>query len=231
MSTIDVSKLLRPGLLHGVSVVLASGAPADEESLGTGVAYACAQLGARVGRCQLDPYRSLELEQDDVERAVERLFADAGSIELLVVDGASMFPRPDVVGGHNDARQALRACLDTSWTVTRAVVNRAFLPDRRGGRIVYLAPARDAGAHADAARAGLENLARTLSIEWARHGITTIAIVPGTSVTAGTSTPALTATSARHKAVVGEVAALTAYIASAAGAYFSGCLLDLSGGL
>ena len=139
--------------------------------------------------------------------------------------------RADVLGGHNDARQALRACLDASWTITRAVVNRAFLPSQRGGRIVYLAPAHDAGDHADAARAGLENLARTLSIEWARHGITTVAIAPGTGMVAGASTTASTATSARREVMVSQVAALTAYLASAAGAYFSGCLLDLSGGL
>ncbi len=81
----------------------------------------------------------------------------------------------------------------------------------KAGRIVYLAPAPDAGAPAPAACAGLENLARTLSIEWARHGITTVTVAPGVRTTAG------------------EVAALTAYLASPAGAYFSGCLLDLRG--
>jgi NAD(P)-dependent dehydrogenase (short-subunit alcohol dehydrogenase family) len=98
--------------------------------------------------------------------------------------------------------------------VTRAVVNRAFLLAERSppsGRIVYLAPASDAGEHAGAARAGLENLARTLSIEWARHGITLVTIAPGEATAAG------------------EVAALCAYLASPAGAYFSGCLLDLRG--
>ena len=90
------------------------------------------------------------------------------------------------------------------------IAERAFLPDSRGGRIVYIAPRSDAGEHADAACAGLENLARTLSIEWARHGITAVAIAPGLASAA-------------------EIAALTAYLASPAGAYFSGCLLDLRG--
>jgi citronellol/citronellal dehydrogenase len=117
---------------------------------------------------------------------------------------------------------ALRTCLDATWNVTRAVVNLAFLgaepssSDRPGSgsatrRIVYLAPASAAGEHAGAARAGLENLARTLSIEWARHGITLVTIAPGEATAAG------------------EVAALAAYLASPAGAYFSGCLLDLRG--
>jgi citronellol/citronellal dehydrogenase len=78
-----------------------------------------------------------------------------------------------------------------------------------GGKIVLLAPPPDAGPHAEAARDALENLARTLSIEWARHGIRITAITPGTATTAG------------------EVASLVAYLASPAGDYFSGCRFSL----
>ena len=223
MSTIDASELLRPGLLTGVSIMLA-GAPAQRatESLGAGVRRVCAGLGARVCECQLSPEVSLDVEGVGVERvaqeAVERAHAGADSLELLVVDGASVFAQARAAAGAPAAREALRACLDVSWNLTRAVAANCFLPDERGGRIVYLAPSPDAGEHADAARAGLENLARTLSIEWARHGVTAVTIAPGA---AGSSTKAA--------GVAGEVAALTAYLASPAGAYFSGCLLDLRG--
>ncbi|MGO9320859.1 MAG: SDR family oxidoreductase [Solirubrobacteraceae bacterium] len=220
MSTIDASELLRPGLLEGVSILLA-GAPAGKDahrSLGDAVRGACAGLGARVCECELSLDVSDGHDEAAIERAaedaVERALAGGGSIESLVVDSASVFARGGDSGGADgpggDAREALRVCLDSSWSVTRAVAGGAFLPDGRGGRIVYLAPPADGGEHADAARAGLENLARTLSIEWARHGVTTVAIAPGV-------------------ATAGEVAALTAYLASPAGAYFSGCLLDLSG--
>ncbi|HVE67771.1 MAG TPA: hypothetical protein VNB64_04245, partial [Solirubrobacteraceae bacterium] len=63
--------------------------------------------------------------------------------------------------------------------------------------------------HAEAARAGLENLARTLSIEWARHNVRIVAVHPGTHTSAG------------------EVAALTAFLASPAGEYYSGCRFSL----
>jgi NAD(P)-dependent dehydrogenase (short-subunit alcohol dehydrogenase family) len=229
MSTIDASALLRPGLLHGVSIVLAgapapapapAGAPGADagDSLGAAVGAACARLGASVSECELGFDGSLALEHTAVEQSVQHaldgLLADAHSVELLVVDGGSLFTharaRTHACSAAGEPGQALGACLDVSWNVTRAVANRAFLPNRGGGRIVYLAPSSDGGEHADAARAGLENLARTLSIEWARHGITAVAIAPGV-------------------ASAGEVAALTAYLASPAGAYFSGCLLDLRG--
>jgi NAD(P)-dependent dehydrogenase (short-subunit alcohol dehydrogenase family) len=135
---------------------------------------------------------------------------ELGSLDMLVVDGAGLF-----------AQRGLRTCLDATWNVTRGVVNHAFLRpdqsaepqqmDRGYRRIVYLAPPPHAGEQADAARAGLENLARTLSVEWARHRIAVVAIAPGKETAAG------------------EVAALCAYLASPAGAYFSGCLLDLRG--
>jgi NAD(P)-dependent dehydrogenase (short-subunit alcohol dehydrogenase family) len=193
-----------------------AGAPAGADagrSLGDVVREACAGLGARVCDCELSGEAPGGEEDGAIEDAVGRALADGASVEFLVVDSASVFA--GAIRRDGSAREALRDCLDSSWNATRVVANAAFMPDARGGRIVYLAPA-DAGEHADAARAGLENLARTLSIEWARHGITLVAIAPGAE-SVGVD-------------VAGEVAALTAYLASPAGAYFSGCVLDLRGG-
>ena len=63
----------------------------------------------------------------------------------------------------------------------------ALIEQQRPGRIVLVAPAEaggrhraadgaDARTHVRATRAGLENLARTTSIEWARYGITPVTI-------------------------------------------------------
>jgi NAD(P)-dependent dehydrogenase (short-subunit alcohol dehydrogenase family) len=228
-------------VLEGVSVLVA-GAPGEPRSeaggtagdagvgLGAAVAGACAALGASVSTCRPLSDRFDASEQAAADAAVADAVRVAGRIDLLAVDGADLFAHGLARGG--DGHAALRACMDGAWSATRAVVTGAFLPAAQGGaqpgageaaprvagehaarrgRIVYLAPAPDAGAYATAACAGLENLARTLSIEWARHGVTTVAIAPGAA------TPA------------GETAALTAYLASPAGAYFSGCLLDLRG--
>lgn len=166
---------------------------------------ACAALGAQVRTCAVAGEGS---DGDAIEDAIEQAIEELGGIELLVVDGTALFALAYTAQG---PRNALVGCLDKSWSVTRAVANRAFITRQAGGRIVFLAPASTAGAHTDAARAALENLARTLSIEWARYAITSVAIAPGATTTSG------------------EVAALTAYLASPAGAYFSGCLMDLGG--
>jgi NAD(P)-dependent dehydrogenase (short-subunit alcohol dehydrogenase family) len=113
--------------------------------------------------------------------------------------------------GSRPGTAQLGACMQATWAITRSVFNLALLPAGRGGRILYLAPPAGADEHSDAARAGLENLSRTLSIEWARHGVTAVTIAPGAATAPG------------------EVGALAAFLASPAGAYFSGCLLDLRG--
>ena len=80
-----------------------------------------------------------------------------------------------------------------------------------GGLVVLLAP-RPADAHAEAARAGLENLARTLSIEWARHGIRPVAILPGEATEAE------------------EVAELAAFLCAPEASFINGASLTMDGG-
>jgi NAD(P)-dependent dehydrogenase (short-subunit alcohol dehydrogenase family) len=101
----------------------------------------------------------------------------------------------------------VRAALDGAWLAIRAVA-AGWIATGDGGLVLLLAP-RPGDAHAEAARAGLENLARTLSIEWARHGIRPVALLSGARTEAG------------------EVAELAASLASPAGAYFTGCTFTL----
>jgi NAD(P)-dependent dehydrogenase (short-subunit alcohol dehydrogenase family) len=108
-----------------------------------------------------------------------------------------------------DAAAALREALERAWIVARAVATGALIEAEHPGKIVLVAPAPDAGAHAEAVRSGLENLARTLSVEWARHGITAVAIEPGSGTTDA------------------ELAELICFLVSPAGDYVSGCRLDL----
>jgi NAD(P)-dependent dehydrogenase (short-subunit alcohol dehydrogenase family) len=114
--------------------------------------------------------------------------------DVLVWDGAAAFASSSGVA-------AVRAALEDGWDAIRDAMADGLL-------IVLLAPP-PGDAHAEAARAGLENMARTLSIEWARRGIRPVAVTPGV------------ATSAE------EVAELVAFLASPAGSYFSGCRFDL----
>ncbi|HEY5429768.1 MAG TPA: hypothetical protein VIK04_11670 [Solirubrobacteraceae bacterium] len=99
--------------------------------------------------------------------------------------------------------------LELAWRAARAVTTGALIEAGGPGRLLFVAPPPGAGPHTDAARAALENLARTVSVEWARFQITAVALTPGAMTTDG------------------ELAELVAYVLSPAGGYLSGCRLDL----
>jgi citronellol/citronellal dehydrogenase len=173
---------LREGLLAGRAVLTAPVTPLTDR---------CAALGAEIGVLEADL-----LDEGAVEAA-----AGGVACDTLVIDGAALF------GAGGD--QALRAALDGAWCAVRAVANAAFIPGERGGKVVLVAPRPGAGEGAEGLRAGLENLARVTSVEWARFAITPTAILPGPEATGD------------------EVAEVVAYLASPAGDYFAGCRLEL----
>lgn len=202
----DPRDLLRPSLLSGLNVATAGAAGPPAGSAAAAVGAGAAALGAAVAHVPLTASGEAEGDEAAAESALAAAAAELGGRpHALVVDAASVFP----TGG---GRDALVACLAASWNAVRAAAQLAFLGrEAKGGRIVLLAPGASAGEHAAPAVAGLENMARTLSIEWARHRVTTVALAPG----AGTS--------------AADLGALCCDLLSPAGGYFSGCLLDLRG--
>jgi NAD(P)-dependent dehydrogenase (short-subunit alcohol dehydrogenase family) len=179
----DATALLRPHLLDGCVVALGGGGDAVLGPPLVALGAVTASLPAT-------------LDEEELTAAVD------SRTDALVHD-----LRPAFAPGAGDA---LRETLDLAWVTVRAVATAAFLPDARGGRIVLIAPAAaDVDPSAVGARAAAENLARTLSIEWARHRVTPVAITPGPATTDA------------------ELAALAAFLLSPAGAYYAGCRLAL----
>jgi NAD(P)-dependent dehydrogenase (short-subunit alcohol dehydrogenase family) len=186
----DAAALLRPGLLADRVVALGGG---------SAVGPTLAALGATTAALPATA------DEDDAADHVRAALAAHGRLDALVHDLRPAF----APGGTDD----LRAALDVAWVTIRAVATEAFIAQERGGKIALIAPPPgpdgDADPPAEALRAAAENLARTLSIEWARHGITPVTIAPGPRTTDA------------------ELAALAAYLASPAGDYFSGTKLAL----
>ena len=179
----DPVALFRPGVLGGVAVALAGPVrPAVAEVLGS--------LGAET--------RPLQVASDEDSPA------EAAGIAALIVDAAAAFAASD----DGDELAPLRAAADGAWIVTRAVANAAWIePKQPGGKVVFIAPRPSDGTHGEATRAALENLARTLSIEWSRYGIRTTTITPADDWSDE------------------QVAGLVAYLVSSGGDYFSGTRL------
>lgn len=180
--------VLRRNLLEGRAIALAGAVPGA-------VGGALAELGARV-----ESIRDDERLGEDEEHVGDWARACA-PLDAVVYDARGAF------GGGGDA--ALTAALELAWVAVREVATGALIPADDPGKVLLIGPRPHAGPFAEAARAGLENLARTLSIEWARYGVTTAMIAPGAETTDM------------------QLAELVCFLVSEAGGYVSGCRLEL----
>lgn len=179
--------LLRAKLLAGRRIVLA-GPVADP------IAEALRGLGATLQTLAIDQLAADEEQVGEWARARAPLHA------LVWCAGAAF-----AQGG----QAGLDAALEQAWAAVREVACGALIGAQAPGKLLLVAPRPDAGPLAVAARAGLENLARTLSVEWARHDVTAVMIAPGRATTDQ------------------ELAELVCFLVSEAGDYLSGCRLEL----
>jgi NAD(P)-dependent dehydrogenase (short-subunit alcohol dehydrogenase family) len=184
-------KLLRDDLLRGRAIALAGGGRDHAASAQLGERMC--RLGARVERWHPDP----PVDEDSAEAWAR----SRAPLHALVYDASASFG----AGGQD----ALQSSVAHAWLATRAIAKGALIPGADGGKVLLLAPGPDAGAYAQAARAALENLTRTLSIEWARHGVTAVTIAPGSDTTSE------------------QLTTLACFLVSPAGDYFSGARFDL----
>ena len=180
--------LLRQGLLEGKSVALSG-------SVDTEVRDALRSLGAAVALPEAD--REVDGEADEEVDALVDAGVD-GEVDALVHDAGATLEA-----------HGLAVALEQTWSAIAEVGARRLIPAGRPGKIVLIAPRPDVGTYAVATRDALENLARTLSVEWARYAITTVAITPGASTTDE------------------QLATVVCFLLSRAGDYFSGCRLEL----
>ena len=175
--------MLRQGLLEDRAVALGGGVPPALVEALTGLGAQVHQLG-------------LALDED----AARAWAAGVAPLHALVYDAGPTF----LDGG----QARLGDALERAWVATRGVATGALIP-AGAGKVVLIAPPSGGGSFGPAARAALENLARTLSVEWARYGVTSVTIAPG----ARTSDA--------------ELAELVCFLVSPAGEYFSGCRFEL----
>lgn len=180
-------------------------------------------------------------EEQDVERMVDAVLAKHGRIDLLVNNAGGQFLAPAESITPKGFRTVIRLNVEGTWNVTHAVATKAMIPSGRGGKIfsVTLSPhnGMPGMAHSGAARAAVENLMRTLSIEWARFDIKLLALAAGQfeTETLRTKYPQAIVERIADTIPLGrlgteeEFASLVTYLASPAGDFFSGAVITMDG--
>ncbi len=253
------SRIFRDDLLAG-QVVLVSG---GGSGIGLAIATECAALGARVaigGRDEAPLERAAEaLRADGADVFARRLDirdpegADAwvgavaehfGALDVLVNNAGGQFPSPAEQIRPKGWLAVIDTNLNGTWHMTRAFGQRQIAA-QRPGRVVNIVANMWRGfpgmAHTGAARAGVVNLTRTLSLEWAKHQILVNAVAPGVISSSGLDSypeavRAMLETEVpqhiplRRLGTVDDVAWAVAYLASPAGEYITGETLCVDGG-
>ena len=180
-------------------------------------------------------------EEEQVDALVDGVLAEHGQIDLLVNNAGGQFMAPAESISPKGFRTVIRLNVEGTWLMTHAVATKAMIPSGRGGKVLSVTLSPHNGmpgmAHSGAARAAVENLMRTLSVEWARFGIRLLALAAGQfeTQTLLTKYPQAIVERIAQTIPLGrmgteqEWAWLVAYLASPAGDFFSGTVLTMDG--
>jgi NAD(P)-dependent dehydrogenase (short-subunit alcohol dehydrogenase family) len=219
---------------HGASVAILSRSPQRIET-------ALTQLRAHGGAAE--GYSADVRDADAVADALQRAHARFGPIDVLVSGAAGNFLAPALGMSANGFKTVVDVDLLGSFNVLRSA--HEFL--RKPGSSVISLSASQAfvptpfQAHVCAAKAGVDMLTRTLAMEWGSDGIRVNSIVPG-PIEGTEGVRRLAPNEAerermtqrvplRRYGTVDDIAGMAMVLSSPLGAYVTGVVLPVDGGI
>lgn len=201
-----IDTIFRDGLFENEVAIVTGGGT----GIGKTVAAELIRLGADVAICgrRPEPLAEAAAELKDIREgarvhhatcdirepeAIDAFVAGTlealGRVDILVNNAGGQFPSPAMHISPNGFHAVVRNNLVGTWQVTHSVATKAFIPQKRG-RIVNVTALTARGfpgmAHTGAARAGVDNLTKTLAVEWSQFGIRVNGVAPGVIETSGT---------------------------------------------
>jgi citronellol/citronellal dehydrogenase len=249
------SQIFAPGLLDD-QVCVVSGAGSG---LGRATAVELATLGAIVVGCgrRREPLEETVAEieagggraeavptdireEDAVAKLVDGVLARHGRLDVLVNNAGGQFLSPAEAISPKGFRTVVELNVQGTWQMTHAAATKAFIP-QRSGKVVSVTVSPHQGfpgmVHTGAARAAVESMTRTLSVEWARFGVKLCAVAAGQFDTEvlRTKYPKAVSENVARTIPLGrlgrpeEMAWLVAFLASPAGDFISGAVLTIDG--
>lgn len=191
-----------------------------------------------IGPCH---YAVLDIRQTESIQALSAAIRQgSGRLDILVNNAGGQFPSAALDISTKGWLAVINNNLNGTWFVTQTLAKDFFVPQKHGV-IVNIIAMIDRGfpgmAHTGAARAGVDNLTKSLSVEWAPHQIRVNAIAPGYIRSTGLDQYPQEFVDRLSQAVplkrmgsVEDVAYLSLFLASPMASYITGETVYVDGG-
>lgn len=130
-------------------------------------------------------------DTQQIKQLAEQINSHFGRLDVLVNNAGGQFPALAEMITDKGWEAVINNNLNGTFYVTREMAQRFFIP-QSSGAIVNVIAGISRGfpgmVHTGAARAGVENLSKTLAQEWASHGIRLNCVAPGIIESSGLDT-------------------------------------------
>ena len=183
-------------LLEG-KVILVSG---GRSGIGYEIASQCLQLGATVFICSRNEEKmksaldslsifgecyamAVDIRDDEAVTSLASFIKETkGSLDILINNAGGQFPSLAEDISYKGWQAVVNTNLNGTWIMSQTMAKMFFIPQQKGTIINIIANIYrgfPGMAHTGAARAGVDNLTKTLAVEWSKYNICINAIAPG----------------------------------------------------
>jgi len=117
-----------------------------------------------------------------VQEIADYIKEKSGRLDILVNNAGGQFPSPAEDISHNGWNSVINNNLNGTWYMTQAMAKTFFIPQKSGNIVNIIANifrGFPGMVHTGAARAGVDNMTKTLAVEWSKYSININAIAPG----------------------------------------------------
>ncbi|MGK0363856.1 MAG: citronellol/citronellal dehydrogenase [Saprospiraceae bacterium] len=197
--------MYKEDLFKGKTALVTGG----RSGIGYGIAKMYLQLGAKViiasrkaellakaakelsafGTCD---YKVCDIRKtDEIQVLADYIKKNHGVLDILVNNAGGQFPAPAELISDNGWAAVVNNNLNGTFYMSRIMATNFFIPQKHGNIVNILANiwrGFPGMAHTGAARAGVDNLTKTLAQEWAEYNIRVNAIAPGIIESSGLET-------------------------------------------